>query len=73
VSTPRKTFSNGLALAEATGGAPGGLLVLSLAGRHLGTLATGEATANCAFGDDGRTLYVTDMHLCRVRLTTRGF
>lgn len=53
---------------------PGGVLVLSPDGRHLGTLTTGESTANCAFGDDGRTLYVTaDMHLCRVRLTTRGF
>jgi gluconolactonase len=53
---------------------PGGVLVLSPDGRHLGTLATGEATANCAFGDDGRTLYITaDMHLCRVRLATRGF
>ena len=53
---------------------PGGVLVLSPEGRHLGTLATGEATANCAWGDDGRTLYVTaDMHLCRVRLSTRGF
>jgi gluconolactonase len=53
---------------------PGGVLVFSPDGRHLGTLVTGEATANCAFGDDGRTLYVTaDMHLCRVRLATRGF
>ena len=53
---------------------PGGVLVLSPQGRHLGTLVTGENTANCAFGDDGRTLYITaDMHLCRVRLTTRGF
>jgi gluconolactonase len=52
---------------------PGGVLLLSPQGRHLGTLVTGEATANCAFGDDGRTLYATaDMHLVRVRLTTRG-
>ena len=41
---------------------------------HLGTLATGEATANCGFGDDGTTLYITaDMYLCRIRLTTKGF
>jgi gluconolactonase len=49
---------------------PGGVLVLTPEGRHLGTLATTEATANCAFGDHGRTLYVTaDRYLLRVRLT----
>jgi gluconolactonase len=52
---------------------PGGVLILAPDGTHLGTLDTGEATANCAFGEDGRTLYVTaDMHLCRVRLATQG-
>ncbi|MFM7185275.1 MAG: SMP-30/gluconolactonase/LRE family protein [Planctomycetota bacterium] len=52
---------------------PGGVLVLSPAGDHLGTLLTGQATANCCFGDDGRTLYITaDDHLCRVRLSTAG-
>jgi gluconolactonase len=52
---------------------PGGVLVLAPDGTHLGTVLTGEATANCAFGDDGATLYVTaDMHLCRIRTTTRG-
>lgn len=52
---------------------PGGVLVFSADGTHLGTLATGEATANCAFGDDGSTLYITaDMYVCRVRTTTRG-
>jgi gluconolactonase len=53
---------------------PGGVLVLSPDGKHLGTLMTGEATANCAFGGDGSTLYVTaDMHLCRIKLATRGY
>jgi gluconolactonase len=53
---------------------PGGVLVLSPDGHHLGTIVTGEATANCAFGDDGKTLYITaDMHLCRVHLAARGF
>jgi gluconolactonase len=53
---------------------PGGVLIFSPEGDHLGTLATGEATANCAFGDDGSTLYVTaDMYLCKVRTTTRGW
>ena len=52
---------------------PGGVLVLSPGGKHLGTILTGQATSNCAFGDDGRTLYITaDMYLMRVRLKTKG-
>lgn len=52
---------------------PGGVLILSPDGKHLGTLMTGELIANCAFGDDGRTLYMTcDRYLCRVRLLTTG-
>ncbi|MDH3584315.1 MAG: SMP-30/gluconolactonase/LRE family protein, partial [Phycisphaerae bacterium] len=52
---------------------PGGVLVLSPDGRHLGTIQTGQATANCAFGDDGRTLYMTAHSLLmRIRLTTQG-
>jgi gluconolactonase len=51
---------------------PGGVLIFSPDGKHLGTLNTGEATANCAWGDDGSTLYITaDMFLCRVKTTTR--
>jgi len=52
---------------------PGGVLVIAPDGTHLGTLRTGQATANCAFGDDGKSLYLTaDSLLCRVRLTTSG-
>ncbi len=52
---------------------PGGVLIISPAGKHLGTLATGEATANCAFGDDGSTLYITaDMHFVRIRTNVKG-
>lgn len=52
---------------------PGGVLVLSPEGKHLGTIMTGDLTANCAFGDDGSTLYMTVNHaLMRVRLTTKG-
>jgi len=52
---------------------PGGVLVITPQGKHLGTILTGQATANCAFGDDGRTLYMTaDMYLMRVRLKTKG-
>jgi gluconolactonase len=52
---------------------PGGVLVLSPDGKHLGTIMTGQATSNCAFGDDGRTLYMTaDDYVMRVRLKTKG-
>jgi len=52
---------------------PGGVLVFAPDGTHLGTLLTGQATANCAFGDDGKTLFITaDSLLCRVRLATAG-
>jgi gluconolactonase len=52
---------------------PGGVVVLSPKGEHLGTIATGVPTANCAFGGDGRTLYVTANNtLCRIRLATKG-
>ena len=52
---------------------PGGVLVFTPAGKHLGTIVTGEPTANCAFGDDGRVLYMTaNDKLTRIRLRTRG-
>lgn len=50
------------------------MLVLTPGGEHLGTLCTGEATSNCAFGEDGRSLFVTaDRFLLRIRLETTGF
>ncbi len=52
---------------------PGGVLVFDPDGTHLGTFDTGEATANCGWGEDGSTLFITaDMYLGRVRLTTKG-
>jgi gluconolactonase len=53
---------------------PGGVLVLSPQGKLLGTVNTGEATANCGWGDaDGTTLYITaDDYLCRVTTLTQG-
>jgi gluconolactonase len=53
---------------------PGGVLVLTPKGEHLGTIVTAEPTANCAFGDDdGATLYITANHtLCRIRTKTKG-
>ena len=38
---------------------PGGVWVLSPTGTHLGTIAPPETPANCAWGDDGKTLYMT--------------
>ena len=39
----------------------------------LGHIRIGGATANCAWGDDGGTLYITaDMYLVRVKLNTSG-
>jgi gluconolactonase len=52
---------------------PGGILVITPQGRHLGTIVTGQPTSNCAFGDDGRTLYMTaNDRLMRVKLRTTG-
>jgi gluconolactonase len=52
---------------------PGGVLVFAPDGTHLGTFSTGEATANCGWGDDGSTLFITaDMYIARVRLSTKG-
>jgi gluconolactonase len=54
-------------------GGPGGILIISPEGKHLGTIMTGELMANCAWGDDGSTLYITaDGYLCRIRTKTRG-
>jgi gluconolactonase len=53
---------------------PGGVLVFTPAGKHLGTINTGEATANVGWGGDGSVLYITaDMFLCRIQTKTRGF
>jgi gluconolactonase len=52
---------------------PGGVFIISPQGKHLGTIVTGQATSNCAFGDDGRTLYMTaDYFVMRVRLKAKG-
>lgn len=52
---------------------PGGVYVFSPEGKTLGRIETGERTANCAWGGDGSTLYITaDMYLCRVKTTTKG-
>jgi gluconolactonase len=53
--------------------APGGVLVLSKDGKRLGRISTGQAIANCKFGDDGRTLYLASSNmLARIRLNIGG-
>lgn len=52
---------------------PGGVLIFAADGTHLGTIATGQATANCNWGEDGSVLYITaDMYIGRLKTTTRG-
>ena len=52
---------------------PGGVHVFAPDGRRLGRIDTGTAVANCAFGEDGRTLFLAsnDM-LARLRTKTKG-
>jgi len=53
--------------------APGGIVILSPLGKHLGTIVPGDVAANVAFGDDGSTLYMTANHaLVRIRTKTKG-
>ena len=67
---------DGLAVAAdgtlfATG--PGGVLVFAPDGTRLVRIETGGPIANAAFGDDGRTLYMTSgAMLARVRLRIAG-
>jgi len=52
---------------------PGGIHIFTPEGKRLGRIETGERTANCAWGDDGLTLYITaDMYVCRIRTRTKG-
>ena len=52
---------------------PGGVLIISPEGKLLGRIDTNEPTANCAWGNDGSTLYITsNMHLCRIKTLTVG-
>ena len=52
---------------------PGGVLIFDPKGKHLGTILTGQRTANCSFGEDGSTLFITaDMYLLRIRTTTKA-
>jgi gluconolactonase len=52
---------------------PGGIHVLAPDGRELGLIRTGTAIANCAFGEDGHTLFLASNHfVARMRTKTKG-
>lgn len=52
---------------------PNGVWIFDPDGTPLGTISTGEITANVAWGDDGSTLYLTSSTgLYRVKLNTKG-
>jgi gluconolactonase len=52
---------------------PGGVWIFSADGKHLGTIQPEEVPANVAWGDDGKSLYMTARTgLYRIRLTTEG-
>ena len=52
---------------------PGGVWIFAPDGTAMGRIATGEATANCAWGNDGSVLYITaDTYLCRIKTLTQG-
>lgn len=63
VSSDGKLFATG----------PGGVLVFDADGKRLGRIETGVAISNCAFGDDGRTLYMSShSFIARVRVKAIG-
>lgn len=55
------------------GARPGGLSVIAPDGTLLGAIETGQPTSNVAWGEDGRTLFITGgSAVYRVRLSTKG-
>lgn len=52
---------------------PGGVWVFSRDGKHLGTIKPPETPANCNWGDDGKTLYITARtSLYRIKTAATG-
>jgi gluconolactonase len=52
---------------------PGGVWVFSPDGKHLGTIKTPEGPANCNWGGDGKTLYITaEKGIYRIKLAVMG-
>ncbi len=61
------------ALGNVYAAGPGGVWIYSAEGKHLGTIQTPETPANCAWGDDGKSLYITAVTgLYRVKLAVPG-
>jgi gluconolactonase len=55
------------------GAGPGGIWVFSPEGKHLGTIKTPETPSNSAWGDDGKSLYITAVTgLYRIKLAIPG-
>lgn len=53
---------------------PGGIYIIAPDGRKLGVISTGKAAANCCFGEDGKTLFITSSDsVVRVRLKASGW
>jgi len=53
---------------------PGGVYILSPEGKRLGLISTGKAIANCCFGEDGKTLFLTSSDMiAKVRLKSGGW
>jgi gluconolactonase len=60
-------------LGNVYGSGPGGVWVFSPDGKHLGTIKPPETPANCGWGDDGKTLYITARTgLYRIKLAVAG-
>ena len=52
---------------------PGGVWVFSPDGKHIGTIKTPETPANCGWGDDGKTLYITaNTSVYRIKTAVAG-
>lgn len=52
---------------------PGGVFVISPSGNVLGRILTGKGSANCTFGEDGSTLFITNHdRLIKLKTQTLG-
>jgi gluconolactonase len=53
---------------------PGGVMIFTPEGKHLGSINTGTRISNCCFGGpEGNEIYMTaDMYLCRVKVNVKG-
>lgn len=53
---------------------PGGVMVFTADGKHLGSVETGTRVSNCCFGGaNGNELYIAaDMYLCRLKVNAKG-